>query len=81
MSKKSLSSSQLMDFKKANKSLRKELDKSMERITELKIERAGNESEIKKLKKEIKELKQRVEIYKSEVDMLYKVIEDLNNDN
>lgn len=79
MSKKSLSSSQLLDFKKTNKSLKKELEKCRERIVQLKMDQCQSLYEIKKLKKELKISEDKAQSYKDEVDMLYGVISELEN--
>ena len=69
---------QITDLKKKNKSLKKEMEKQNSRYLELRMERDIMKRDMSNLKKELKIFKHKSQSYKDEVDMLYRVIDDLN---
>ena len=76
----SLHQQQIQDLKKGNKNLRKDVKKCGERYTKLNYEKQSIERDNKNLRKEVMKLKEQIESYKKEVEMLYKVIEDMNEE-
>ena len=81
MSKKkqtSLTQKQIQELKKGNKILRKDIDKARERYNILKDDKKSVETINKHLRKEIRELKEQLGSYQKENNMLYQVIEELN---
>ena len=76
----SLNQQQIQELKKCNKNLRKDIEKCRERYNNLNSEKQQVERENKDLRKEVRDLKEQMESYKKEIEMLYGVIEEMEED-
>ena len=76
----SITQQQIQDLKKGNKNLRKDIEKCKERYNKLNGEKQQVQRINKDLRKEVRELKEQVESYKKEMDMLYQVIDGMNEE-
>jgi peptidoglycan hydrolase CwlO-like protein len=69
---------QLLDLKKTNKGLRKEVDLIKKRLTEVKFEKEEMYRDNARLKMELKRAKESIEEHKKEIEMLYEVINNID---